>query len=202
MLCINQVCHGVSRCVKDGSYSSSSLEWKSMDSINILLSQQMLHAIKHIRRWQFFLSGRQRTVYYVCVTIQLSENVISCFLVLPGSAKAHVTWCGIVMIAYFISNISAKKCQNPFMCVKVTASQRCSIFWDTVHLCVGSFKYFINLPVYGGYTHILVALFWLSQLPQSNIACKQTKLSWHIPKWWCFDTQGWQRVHALTQICQ
>jgi len=34
MLCINQVCHGVSRCVKDGSCSSSSLGWKSMDSIN------------------------------------------------------------------------------------------------------------------------------------------------------------------------
>jgi len=30
MLCINQVCHGVSRCVKDGSCSSWSLEWKSM----------------------------------------------------------------------------------------------------------------------------------------------------------------------------
>jgi len=28
MLCINQVCQGVSRCAKDGSCSSSSLEWK------------------------------------------------------------------------------------------------------------------------------------------------------------------------------
>jgi len=26
MLCVNQVCHGVSRCIKDGSCSSSSLE--------------------------------------------------------------------------------------------------------------------------------------------------------------------------------
>jgi len=34
MLFINQVCHGVSRYVKDGSCSSSSPEWKSMDSIN------------------------------------------------------------------------------------------------------------------------------------------------------------------------
>jgi len=32
MRCINQVCRGVSRCVKDGSYSSSSLEWKLMDN--------------------------------------------------------------------------------------------------------------------------------------------------------------------------
>ena len=32
MLCVSQVCHGVSRCVKDGSCSSSSLEWKLMDN--------------------------------------------------------------------------------------------------------------------------------------------------------------------------
>ena len=45
----------------------------------------------------------------------------SCFRVLPGSAEAQVTRGGIVkrlLIAYFISNISAKKYQNPFMCVK------------------------------------------------------------------------------------
>jgi len=30
------------------------------------------------------------------------------------------------LIAYFISNISVKKYQNPFMCVKVLISQR----WD------------------------------------------------------------------------
>ena len=35
----------------------------------------------------------------------------SSFPVLPGSAEAQVNWCGIVclLIAYFISNISAKK---------------------------------------------------------------------------------------------
>jgi len=33
-LCVYQVCHGVSRCVKDGSCFSSSREWKLMDSIN------------------------------------------------------------------------------------------------------------------------------------------------------------------------
>jgi len=32
------------------------------------------------------------------------------------------------LIAYFIGNISAKKYQNPFMCVKVVASQR----WDVL----------------------------------------------------------------------
>ena len=33
-LYIYQVCHGVSRCVKDGSCSSSRMEWKLMESIN------------------------------------------------------------------------------------------------------------------------------------------------------------------------
>jgi len=32
------------------------------------------------------------------------------------------------LIAYFISNISAKKYQNPFMCVEVIASQRWDVF--------------------------------------------------------------------------
>jgi len=58
------------------------------------------------------------------------------FLVLPGSAEALFTWGGIVkrlLIAYFIGNISAQKYQNPFMCVKVIASQRWAVFWDTVY---------------------------------------------------------------------
>jgi len=55
----------------------------------------------------------------------------SCFPVLPGSAEAQVIWGGIVkrlLSAYFIGNISAKKYQNPFMCVKVIASQRWDVF--------------------------------------------------------------------------
>jgi len=58
-----------------------------------------------------------------------------CFPVLPGSAEAQVICGGIVkrlLIAYFIGNISAKKYENPFMCVKVIASQRWDIFWDMV----------------------------------------------------------------------
>jgi len=53
------------------------------------------------------------------------------FSVLPGNAEAQVIWCGIVkcfLIAYFIGNIFAKKCQNPFTCVKVIASQRWDVF--------------------------------------------------------------------------
>jgi len=62
----------------------------------------------------------------------------SCFLpVLPGSAEAQIIWAGIVkylLIAYFISNISAKKYQNPFTYVKVIASQRWDVFWDTLYI--------------------------------------------------------------------
>jgi len=50
----------------------------------------------------------------------LSEKMrFSCFPVMPGSAKAHVIFGGTVglkrlLIAYFVSNISAKKYQNAF----------------------------------------------------------------------------------------
>ena len=33
-----------------------------------------------------------------------------------------------LLIAYFIGNISAKKYQNPFMCVKVIANQMWDVF--------------------------------------------------------------------------
>jgi len=58
------------------------------------------------------------------------------FPVLSGSAEAQVTWGGIVkrlLIVYFIINIYAKKYQNPFMCLKVIASQtKVGRFLDTV----------------------------------------------------------------------
>jgi len=53
-----------------------------------------------------------------------------------GSAEAQSIWGGIVkrlLIAYFIGNISVKKYQNPFMCVKVIARQRWDVFRDTVY---------------------------------------------------------------------
>jgi len=76
MLCVNQVCHGVSRCVKDGSCFSSNLEWKLIDNS---LSQQMLDAIKNITDDNFFFQEDSAQVDCVCNTIQLSENVIFAF---------------------------------------------------------------------------------------------------------------------------
>jgi len=67
-------------------------------------------------------------IHCACNTVKLSER---CDFVFVFPRFAHVIWGGIVkrlLIAYFIGNISAKKYQNPFMCVKVTASQRWDVF--------------------------------------------------------------------------
>jgi len=70
------------------------------------------------------------------LTQRLSEKMqFLCFPILPGSAEAHIIWGGKLkrlLIAYFISNISAKKYQNAFTCCKVIANQRWDICWDTV----------------------------------------------------------------------
>jgi len=123
MLYVNQACHGVDRCVKDGSCSSSSLEWKSMD---ILLSQQ-----NNVRR--YYITDDIFSFRKIALCVQHSPTAaalltntafewkmwFSCFAIFRGSAEAQVIWGGIVkrpLIAYFIGNISAKKCQNPFVC--------------------------------------------------------------------------------------
>jgi len=82
----------------------------------------MLDAIKHITDDIFSFQEDSAQVHYACNAVQLCEKCD--FRVFPfcqASAEAQVIWGGIVkrlLIAYFISNISAKKCQNSFMCVK------------------------------------------------------------------------------------
>jgi len=49
-----------------------------------------------------------------------------CLLYIASFLKLYIL--KHVWIAYFIGNISAKKCQNPFMCVKVIASHRRDVF--------------------------------------------------------------------------
>ena len=61
----------------------------------------------------------------------LSEKGDFCVSRFPGSAETQVNWSGTVkglLIAYFISNISAKKYQNAFMYVKVVVNQRWDVF--------------------------------------------------------------------------
>jgi len=55
----------------------------------------------------------------------------------PGSPfcqvmQKHKLFEELLLIAYFICNVSAKKYQNPLTCVKVVASQRRDVFWDMV----------------------------------------------------------------------
>jgi len=72
----------------------------------------------------FFFQKDSAQVLCACNTIQLSENVIFVF-------SRFARQCRIVkrlLIAYFIGNISAKKYQNPFMCVKVIVSQMWDVF--------------------------------------------------------------------------
>jgi len=87
MLYVNQICHGVGPCVKDGSCSSSSLsesQWTAL--MGYLTISTNVDAIKHISDDNFFLSGRQHTacstvqLLHCCRLIQhLSENVIFVF---------------------------------------------------------------------------------------------------------------------------
>jgi len=67
--------------------------------------------------------------FWQCANTGFEKNAIFAFP--RGSAETQVIWCGIVkclLIAYFISNISAKTYQNPFTCVKVIASQMWDVF--------------------------------------------------------------------------
>jgi len=61
MLCVSQVCHGVSHCADGESCSWSKSQW------DILLSQQMLDTIKHITGGNFFSFRKTAHRCIVCV---------------------------------------------------------------------------------------------------------------------------------------
>jgi len=91
-------------------------------------------------RLELFLSGRQRTgALCVCVT---QSNWVKmwflCFPILPGSAEAQVIWGGILrrlLIAYFISNISAKKIWKSIRVCQSYSKPKVGVdvFWDMVY---------------------------------------------------------------------
>ena len=91
----------------------------------------MLDATKHITDDNFsFTKTAHKCIEHVTQS-KWVKNVILVFSLLLGSAETQVIWGGIVkrlLIAYFIDNISAKTCQNLFMCVKVIASQMWDVF--------------------------------------------------------------------------
>jgi len=78
----------------------------------------------------FFFQQDSAHVHCVCNTIQLSEMCdfrVSAFSQVVQKNKLFEV-VKRLLIAYFIGNISAKKYQNPFMCVKVIANQRWDVF--------------------------------------------------------------------------
>jgi len=139
MLCINQVCHSAqcqSLCKRRELFFV-----KAGVRVNGQFLMGYLTISTNVRRYKthHITTFSFRKTAHRCILCVTQSNWVkmwfSRFRVLPGSAEAHVTWGGIVkclLTAYFISNISAKKYQNPFMCVKVIASQRWDVFRDKV----------------------------------------------------------------------
>jgi len=138
MLYVNQVCHGVGRCVKIGVFFvKPGVKVNGQYELDILPSQQNV--------WRYQTHHRLQFSHCACSTVQLlqrsrlirhlSEKMwFFVFPVLPDNAEAQVIWGGIVkrILTAYIENISAQKYQNPFMYVKVIANQRWVVFWDTV----------------------------------------------------------------------
>ena len=52
------------------------------------------------------------------------------------------------LIAYFLGNIFAKNCCNRTVCVKIIASQKLDIFWDSVIIMVAHFGLSESLTLY------------------------------------------------------
>jgi len=78
---------------------------------------------EHCRRWTM--------LHEQCTTALSSEFPIS-----QGNAEALERWGGKTkhrLISYFLSNTSAKNYHNRSVCVKIIASQRRDVFWDTVY---------------------------------------------------------------------
>jgi len=68
------------------------------------------------------------------------KDAVSEFPVSPGSAEALARWGGKIkysLIAYFLDNIFAKNCHNRTVYVKIIASQR----WDVIFETQCSFRY-------------------------------------------------------------
>jgi len=75
MLYVNQVCHGVGRCVKDGSYSSSSLsesQWTVL--MGYLTMSTNADAIKHITDDNLSFRKTAHCVQHSSTAAALSTN--------------------------------------------------------------------------------------------------------------------------------
>jgi len=81
MLRVNQVCHGVSRCVKKMRVALcqawSESQWAVLMRYLTMSTNVRRYQTHH--RWQLFFREDSAQVHCVCNTIQLSENVIFAF---------------------------------------------------------------------------------------------------------------------------
>jgi len=76
-LCVYQVCYDVGRCIKDGSYSSSSLEWKLIDSINgISYYLNECQTLSNTSEMTFF-SVRKTVHWCACIGVQHSPTAVA-----------------------------------------------------------------------------------------------------------------------------
>ena len=91
MLCVNEVCHTVSRCVKYGSCFRQA--W-SKSQRTVLIGY--LTISRNVRRYQtlqmtiFFFQEDSAQVHYVCNTIQLSEKCDFRIFVFPHFDRYRV----------------------------------------------------------------------------------------------------------------
>jgi len=75
MLYVNQVCHGVGRCVKDGSCSSSSLiesQWTVLMGYLTISTNVRCYETHHRR--QFFFQEDSALVHCACYIVQLLQH--------------------------------------------------------------------------------------------------------------------------------
>ena len=113
------------------------------------------------------------------------KDAISGFPVSPGSTEALMRWGGKiknVLIAYFLGNICAKNYRNRTIFVKIIASQRWDVFWDTV--------YSVNTLAVLGFRRQQTDL-----IPQFSYA-------WNIYKKSTRNKQkAWRQSHSAMALC-
>jgi len=109
-----------------------------------MLPSYVLYGAPSRSFWQWWVVQLWRGDILNCVSCFLVKkhaafkwkDAISGFLVSPGSAEALVR-CGgkikYILIAYFLGNIYAKNCHSRTVYIKIIASQRWEVFWDTVY---------------------------------------------------------------------
>jgi len=143
-LYVNQVCHDVGRCVKDGSCSSSSLsesQWTVLMGYLTISTSVDCRRYQTHHRWQFFFQEDSALVHCACNTVQLLQRSrliqrlsekcdfrVSLFCHVVQKHKLFEVALKHLLIAYFIGNISAQKYQILFMCVKVITSNSWDVF--------------------------------------------------------------------------